>query len=102
MQTYYKAGTWNVICQVCGRKYKSDQIRKRWDGLLVCDEDYENRHILDFLRAHPEMGSVPYASQENTDEFIFVCYLEQSQGIADTGTADCARADIVLTHLPEK
>lgn len=100
MQNYYKAGSWNVICAVCGIQYKSDEIRKRWDGLLVCKQDYEDRNILDFTRVKPEMGSVPFSNPDTNSpdsDFIFVCYIEASQGLADTGQADCAQADKVLS-----
>lgn len=92
MTNYYKPGTWNVICMLCGRKFKSDQVRKRWDGLIVCESDYETRNILDFTRVMPEMGAVPWAAPENTDQFINVCYYENRLGGADYYTADCMSA----------
>ncbi len=94
--SYFKSGTWNVICMVCGREYKSDQILKRWDGLLVCKDDFETRHIADFIRPFSERSDVPFSNPEPEDSFIYVCYIEQSQGIADVGEADCARADITF------
>lgn len=97
MGNYFKSGVWNCICDVCGREYKSNEVRKRWDGLMVCPNDYEDRHILDFIRVPPERGSVPWVAPECDDVFVYVCYLEASQGIADTGQANCARADTVLS-----
>ena len=97
MQNYYKAGTWNCICQVCGKQVKSDEIVKRWDGLLVCRSDFEPRHSLDFIRAIPERGTVPFVSPEPDDLIIFVCYIEASQGRADVGEADCAITEKVLS-----
>lgn len=94
MKNYFKSGSWNVICAVCGVQYKSDQIRKRWDGLLVCSEDYENRNILDFTRVKPEMGSVPFSNPDPiTDTFISVIYVTAYFGAADFGQADYAKAD---------
>lgn len=75
MQNYFKSGSWNAICMVCGVQYKSDEILKRWDGLLVCKNDWEPRHSLDFLRATPERGSVPFVSPEPTDVFVTVPYI---------------------------
>lgn len=97
--TYFKSGSWNCICAVCGKQVKSDEILKRWDGLLVCKSDWESRHILDFFRPTSENISVPFVSPEPEDTFVFVCYLEASQGIADTGEADCARAEISFPEL---
>ena len=42
-QNSYEHGGWNVICDVCGFKFKNVDIKKRWDGLYVCKEDYEQR-----------------------------------------------------------
>lgn len=67
---------------VCGVQYKSDEIKKRWDGLLVCKEDWEPRHSLDFLRATPERGSVPFSSPEPADTFVSVPYISGKQGIS--------------------
>ena len=60
MHNYYKAGEWNVTCDVCSRKIKSGQARKRWDGFIVCPEDYETRHPQDFVRARQDKITVPY------------------------------------------
>lgn len=92
--TYFKAGTWNVVCQVCGFQHKSDEIRKRWDGLLVCKDDWEPRHSLDFIKTRPERAGVPYSAPEPTDVFVGVsCPFPTAGGMADVGTADCAIAD---------
>lgn len=96
MQNYFKSGVWNVICEVCGRKCKSDEVRKRWDGLIVCNQDFDIRHPLDFIRPYPPERPVPFISDEPADILIYVCYLQFSQGRADIGQADCARASIVL------
>lgn len=93
MRNYYKPGCWNVICQVCGRKFKSDEVRKRWDGLIVCHSDFEQRHIADFIRSHPERGTVPYTAPESTDQFVQIVYLHDRLGTADIGKADLAMAD---------
>lgn len=94
--TYYKAGSWNIICQVCGRKFKSDEVKKRWDGLIVCNADFENRHILDFIKVREDDPAVPYVAPEPTDHFIYLCSLKAGQGKADVSEADCGRADINL------
>lgn len=97
--TYYKAGTWNCICAVCGRMVKSDEIIKRWDGVLVCKEDFEVRHIMDFIRPTAERSSVPFTAPEATDTFITVPYIQFGQGLADIGGADIALSDVSLPGL---
>lgn len=57
---YYKPGAWNIRCMICDRKIKSTEIKKRWDGIWCCPEDWEPRHPLDFLRGVPERITVPF------------------------------------------
>ena len=59
-KTYYKPGDWNAICDVCGFKFKASQLLKRWDGLMVCMDDFETRHPQDFIRPIKERNSVPW------------------------------------------
>lgn len=94
--TYYKPGAWNCICQVCGGKYKSDEVKKRWDGLIVCKEDFETRHILDFLKVREDDPAVPFVAPEPADNFVYICDLKGRQGLADYATADCSTADTKL------
>jgi hypothetical protein len=54
---YYKAKTWNAICDSCGFKFKSDQMRLRWDGLMVDPACWEARHPQDFLRTVKETSN---------------------------------------------
>lgn len=64
--TYYKPGAWNAICDVCGFRYKSDELRKRWDGFMVCSKDYETRNPLDFLKLRSEDTSVPWSRPDTS------------------------------------
>jgi hypothetical protein len=93
MLNYLDLGNWNSLCDSCGRKFKALDLRKRWDGLLVCKEDFEVRHPSDFLRVKGEKISVPYSRPEPTDTFTgYTCSLYESQGIAGIGIAGCMRA----------
>lgn len=51
-------GDSNAICDCCGFKYKQSQLRKRWDGAMVCDADFEVRHPQDFIKARPERNNI--------------------------------------------
>ena len=96
MQNWLSSGNWNALCDSCGRKFKASSLRQRWDGLMVCKEDYEVRHPQDFLRVQEEKISVPWARPyPEEDTFLFYCTLENGQGLSDIGVADCMRADYV-------
>lgn len=68
-------GTWNVICDVCGFKIKASKSKKRWDGLIVCPEDWEPRHPQDFLKIGKEDQSVPFTRTKPADVFTDVPYI---------------------------
>lgn len=69
---YLRLGDYNAICDVCGRKYKASELRKRWDGAMVCSEDYEPRHPQDFIRGIRETTKLPFTRPEQTDTFTEV------------------------------
>jgi hypothetical protein len=61
MKNHLILGDWNALCDSCGRKFKASSLQKRWDGLIVCREDWEQRHPQDLLRVQREQISVPWA-----------------------------------------
>src|SRR5687768_10480974 len=90
----WKPGRWSAICDVCGFRFHSDRLKKRWDGLMVCSKDWENRHPQLSIRSVPDDVTPPWTRVEAEDNFgSYFCYLWGSSGYADLGEADCARAD---------
>lgn len=90
---HYKPGSWNVHCDVCGFKFKSDEIKKRWDGLMVCSADFEHDHPQKFLRVREDKQTVPFVRKQSDDTFQSVCYIWDSSAYAGLAAADCAAAD---------
>ena len=88
----YYSGSWNVICDVCGRQYKAEGLRPRWDGLMVCLEDWEPRQPQDFVRAQADKIAPPWSRSESSDTFIQFCTVYTVPGISGVGTAGCAVA----------
>lgn len=74
-KNYYVSGEWNVTCDVCSKKIKSSQAKQRWDGFIVCPEDYEQRHPQDFVKAKTDKVSVPFTRPIPTITFIDVNYI---------------------------
>ena len=69
MRTYFLNGAWNCTCDVCGLRFKSVDIVRRWDGAMTCKSCYEPRHPQDFIRVRDERISVPFSRPEN-DLFV--------------------------------
>lgn len=100
-RNWFKSGEWNVWCMVCNRKIKSGLALKRWDGLIVCPEDYENRHPLDFLRTRQERITVPFSAPTSFIQFDSptyppypFCTQEGSSGVASFAVAGCMRPNL--------
>ena len=47
---YYKDGDNNATCDRCGKPFKASRLKKTWDGLYVCERDWEPRHPQDYVR----------------------------------------------------
>ena len=68
-KNYFLSGAWNVTCDVCSKKIKASEAKQRWDGLIVCPEDYEQRHPQDFVKAKTDKISVPFTRPRPVDAF---------------------------------
>ena len=88
-KTYFKPSDWNAICDSCGQKYKASELMKRWDGLMVCKEDWEVRHPQELIRPIKERNSVPWTRPRPEDDSVPVCTLSGLNGIAGFGVAGC-------------
>jgi hypothetical protein len=70
--TDYRPGDNYVICDVCGFRCRASETRKRWDGLRVCDADYETRHPQDFVRGRHDRQRAVITRPEPPDVFITI------------------------------
>lgn len=64
------SGNWHLICDVCGKKIRASESKKRWDGFIVCPDDWETRQPQDFIRVTPDNISVPFSRPEPEDTYI--------------------------------
>lgn len=89
-RNYYVSGQFNVICDVCGKKIKAGKSRTRWDGFTVCEDDWEERHSQDFVRARQDKISVPFTRPRPTDLFIDSCSLTGRTAYTGLAIAGCS------------
>lgn len=71
----YKHGSYNVLCDRCGFKYKAGQLRVEWNGLRTCrgpstNNCWEQRQPQDFVRGKPDRQAPPWVRPEPTDEDV--------------------------------
>jgi hypothetical protein len=81
---------------VCGRKYKATNLKKRWDGLMCCDEDWEIRQPQDFVRGQADTQIAPWLRTEPSDSFIPVTIAQWITAYLTVSTSSI-RADLI-TH----
>ena len=58
---------YSALCDVCKFKYKASQLRQRWDGLMVCPQDWETRHPMDFYRPINDVHELPFIRSNVSD-----------------------------------
>ena len=76
----YIPGDWKANCDVCGFTYKASELKDRWDGLKVCEKDWESRHVADFIKAPEGDKPLPWTRPEPTDQFTTVDYVASTIG----------------------
>ena len=88
----YKSGDWYVLCDVCNLKIKASNSKHRWDGFIVCDCCFEQRHSQDFIKVRQDKITVPFQRPRSTDIFVQVCSPSGNSGYANLAEAGCAIA----------
>ncbi len=81
-----KSYEYNAICDICGFKKKSYELRKRWDGYWVCKEDWEPRHILDFYRTKNDVHLLPFTRPDSQNELTYTPVFANLTQTVGTGT----------------
>jgi hypothetical protein len=85
-------GNWKVTCQSCGFWFPSSEIRKRWDGLLVCEKDWESRHPQTLIKIREETSVPAFVSKDtDPDQIVQVCTLPDSSCYIGMARVGCAR-----------
>ena len=64
-QNTLRLGDWNTLCDVCGMKFKASDLRRRWDGFMVCVDDWEPEHPMNDF--NPKFGS-PHIDWQRGDD----------------------------------
>ena len=76
---YYKHGDINAICDCCLIKFKASELRKQWDGQMVCADCYEERHPQDTIRPRPETHKPSWTRPEPDPVYITVAEIDTSK-----------------------
>tara|TARA_R110000868_G_scaffold272767_1_gene531995 strand:- start:76 stop:483 length:408 start_codon:yes stop_codon:yes gene_type:complete len=88
----WEAGSWIALCDACGKKFKANDLQKRWDGLMVCLEDFEQRQPQDFVRGSTDKIAVPWSRSEPEDTYEAICTIEGITAFCGLAMAGCSLA----------
>lgn len=66
----YRPGDFWRIDDRTGRKVRSSETVKQWDGLIVHRDEFETRHPQDFVRGRIDRQRVPDPRPETTDNLL--------------------------------
>ena len=69
-QIVWKSGDHWAICDQCGFKFLRSEMKKQWNNLIVCKQDFEERQPQDFVKAHRDQITVYDTRTEGEDQFI--------------------------------
>jgi hypothetical protein len=84
-------GNWKVACDVCDFWFPSGKMRERWDGLIVCPDDFETRHPQTLIKINGERAVPSFIRKDPDDDFIFICDVVSSSGYTGLGTVGCSQ-----------
>ncbi len=74
-KNYFISGEFNLYCDVCSKKIKAHEAKHRWDGLIVCEKDYETRQPQDFVRARQDQITVPFSRPVEARTLTNITYI---------------------------
>lgn len=67
----YQPGNHWAICDRCGFAYRNNELKSTWDGLVVCEDDWEPRHPQDLLRGRADkIAPDGHVRPEHEDTFV--------------------------------
>ncbi len=72
---------YHAICDRCGAKRWAEELRKEWDGLMVCaDTCWEPRNPQDFVRGVQDKQNPPWVRPEPADVFTPTSFMRYNDG----------------------
>lgn len=99
---FFRSGSWNFFCDLCGAKTKSDDSMLTWNGLRVCKHHKEVRNPQDFVRGVKDDPSVPWSRPEvQPEDFVMNCTLQGTNAIPGYAIPGCVLPDFInMTFQP--
>lgn len=69
---------WLAVCDECGFRRWNDELRRKWNGLMVCrDTCWEARNAQESVRGKADRQAPPWVRPEPADTFDFTYLLRE-------------------------
>lgn len=100
ISTTFVPGQWNAICDRCGGNFKSGELRRTWQGFMVCAKDWEPRHPQDFVRGVKDDMTPQWTRPRPVDIFTtFPVGLPPSEPFTGSAVAGVAVATLAFSGV---
>jgi len=87
---YFEPGAWNAVCSICGRKRKSNEMVKNWQGYYRCPEHNEPRQPQDFVSGVLDIQTVPWSQPDSAIYTVF-CSMNSQTAFPGRALPGCMR-----------
>lgn len=96
-------GSYSVVCDRCGFKFKNHQLVKEWTGLMVChgpgtNDCWEPRHVQDFVRAINDQPKLPFVRPDTDGADVGPAF--SCTGIEEIGYTVPSFQNLLNSHAP--
>lgn len=104
---YFRSGSHNVICDKCARKLKSHEVKKTYDGFMMCSVCWYPQHPTEymhiptenvfprFIRPNQELTAATYGDGVTEQEVTVPAH--QGDGGGTFSHAVVTRADLATS-----
>jgi len=66
-KTNMRSYEYNAVCDSCGFVFKNTELKQRWDGFMVCKDDWETRNIADFYQTPIDTHVLPWSRPDGSN-----------------------------------
>ena len=81
----YIPGDHLMVCDECGLTYRRSEVKKRWDGAMVCKKDWEPKHPQENVRVRVDRVAVDHARPEGSKGNLIPSAYTVGDGWEETG-----------------
>jgi hypothetical protein len=75
----YRKGDNLCICDLCSLQFHASELRKMWNGMYACKDDWEERHPCDRPPKPSKPRKLPFTRPEGTIKYMTLAAIDVSK-----------------------